>query len=791
MPMTAGPDVLDEDLPRAFGKYLLLQNFARGGMGEVYLARSGGIAGLERVCVLKKLRADMMRDREYVTRFVDEARVVVTLNHANICNVFDVGRVDAEYYLAMEYVSGRDVRALQERCRERALVAPPLAALHIVCEVLEALDYAHRRHHPVTQEPLQLVHRDISPQNVLVSYEGEVKLIDFGLAASRLKVERTQPNVVMGKMAYMPPEQARGDPIDARADLFACGVLAYELLTNERYYEGMTASDIWQVAGRGGFMPRAWGSLDPVLTPLLARALHPEARRRYPSCGEFRDALQTFMRERLAGNAERSVRQLMEQLFEDEILRERAALARYGAVTVAAIRTATEQTKSQSVSFAGRSSGDDPPTAENASIDASATPIPAGRSTEEGSPLSVARTAPHDDPTRLDQERPTPSSTKPPTDPSRSREPPATADEPPASARGPLPATDPPSLGARSRARPVASPSTAPPGRVANAPSPPVVTGPPRGSGGPAPSSTTTPPRAPAGVAATPRSAAAGAPTTAPPRTPTTAPPRVPRSAVAAEGTQRVPRRPRATAGHRLPDEDPVAVRARQEAPDDATLRHRRDAHEDQTVRHVVEDVTVLDAGGRPWRAIAAAAMAAGVLVVVAATLLPRAGGDDGAATPATGAEAGPTVPGPSEPADSGRDARASAAAALGRAEGEPAPGPDSAREAPASVTGPARAAAAPRGNGLRPALAAPDRAPSPPTAPSAPSPPPPASVLAPLPPALRGVQAERQLRRLEERAAGAPCVVALVRRARIAGEPYERLAGDIDACARAEGVTR
>jgi len=357
-------DVIDDDLPRPFGAYLLLQNFARGGMGEVYLAKSGGIAGLERVCVLKKLRAELTGDREYVTRFVDEARVVVTLNHANICSVFDVGRVATpgpdgpvdEYYLAMEYIAGRDLRSMQDRCRRQAIVPEPTVVVHLICEVLKALDYAHRRKHPVTGEPLHLVHRDISPQNVLVSYEGEVKLIDFGLAASRLKVERTQPNVVMGKMAYMPPEQARGDAIDSRADLFACGVMLYELLANERYYEGMTANDIWQVAGRGSFMPRSWARLDPGLQGILARALHPDPQRRLATCGEFRELLLGWAAARGAAGAERSLRELMEHLFVDEMARERATMARFGGVTIASFRGEIESTKNHVVSLAGERS---------------------------------------------------------------------------------------------------------------------------------------------------------------------------------------------------------------------------------------------------------------------------------------------------------------------------------------------------------------------------------------------------------------------------------------------------
>ena len=421
-------EVIDDDeLPRAFGSYLLLQNFARGGMGDVYLAKSGGIAGLERTCVVKKLRAELSQDREYVTRFVDEARVVVTLNHANICNVFDVGRVGREtelgvveeYYLAMEYVSGRDLRTLQDRCRKRGRVIDPTTVVHLVAEVLKALDYAHRRRHPVSGEPLNLVHRDVSPQNVLVSYEGEIKLIDFGLAASRLKVERTQPNVVMGKMAYMPPEQARGDQIDARADLFACGVLLYELLTNERYYEGMTANDIWQVAGRGGFVPRAWGGIDPFLQVILGRALHPDPRRRIGTCGEFREELMAFGATRNGAGAERNLRELMESLFADEIARERAVMARFGSVTIAAFRTELETTRTHAVTLVPPAAPTPTPALDEATLHdtefsgrGAVMPSPqatrAQTTTEEGTPMPAPKPsssvdALHDDPTRLQQ----------------------------------------------------------------------------------------------------------------------------------------------------------------------------------------------------------------------------------------------------------------------------------------------------------------------------------------------------------------------------------------------------
>src|SRR5690606_9297903 len=143
---------------------------------------TGGLEGIERICVLKKLRPDFGNNQEYVNRFLDEARLVVQLNHANIAHVFDVGRVGGEYYLAMEYVSGVSLKGVMARAFERGAPLPPAVALFALSEALEALDYAHRLEHPVTGQALHLVHRDISPHNIMVSYEGEVKLIDFGLA---------------------------------------------------------------------------------------------------------------------------------------------------------------------------------------------------------------------------------------------------------------------------------------------------------------------------------------------------------------------------------------------------------------------------------------------------------------------------------------------------------------------------------------------------------------------------------------------------------------------------------
>ena len=352
-----GPDVSGRapsagGFPLPFGSYLLLRAFARGGMGEVYLGKVSVAPGHERYCVLKKLRPELTKDQEYVRRFIDEARIVVQLHHPNIAHVFDVGRVGEEYYLAMEYVSGRDVRTVQDRSRDRDVALPVPTVLHLLCEVLEALDYAHRRTHPVTGEPLNLIHRDVSPQNVMVSFDGAVKLIDFGLASSKLKMERTQPNVVMGKMAYMAPEQARGEAIDSRVDLFAAGVLGYELLVGERYYEGMSAHEIWSVVGRGDFVPRKWKTIEPELAKILYQGLHPKADKRFPTGSEFRQALLHYLDRHHPGTGPEHLSALVGDLFPEEIQRELEMLRGFTLLDSDTLSESLEASRSMSVSLA-------------------------------------------------------------------------------------------------------------------------------------------------------------------------------------------------------------------------------------------------------------------------------------------------------------------------------------------------------------------------------------------------------------------------------------------------------
>lgn len=215
--------------PQVFGKYVLLRPMAKGGMGELFLAAAGETGGFEKLCVVKKVLGDLT-DMGVRRRFLDEAKVVVRLNHANLVQVFDAGRVDQEHYLAMELVEGKDLRAVWNRCAQLHRRIPVDFALFLAREVARGLDYVH------DALGLNLVHRDISPPNILVGYHGQVKITDFGLAKHAIKRERTNPGVVFGRYSYLSPEQARGLPADRRTDIYAVGIILWEMLTGRQLF---------------------------------------------------------------------------------------------------------------------------------------------------------------------------------------------------------------------------------------------------------------------------------------------------------------------------------------------------------------------------------------------------------------------------------------------------------------------------------------------------------------------------------------------------------------------------
>jgi len=236
--MIAADAPVDAPLPRKIGRYTLFDRIGRGGMADIFLARAETDLGVSRLAVVKQILPHLADSREFSDLLITEAKLAARLDHANIVQVHDLGRCDGFLYIAMQYVEGFDLNELLRRCTRTKTALPVQYALLVVIEALRALDYAHRKTSD-DGEPLVIVHRDVSPSNLLISFEGEVKLCDFGIAHANDAVTRDSysDEVVKGKAGYMSPEQARGDPLDARSDVFAIGIVLWELLSGRRLYK--------------------------------------------------------------------------------------------------------------------------------------------------------------------------------------------------------------------------------------------------------------------------------------------------------------------------------------------------------------------------------------------------------------------------------------------------------------------------------------------------------------------------------------------------------------------------
>jgi serine/threonine protein kinase len=325
--------------PERFGSYWLVEHIGEGGMGAVYIARRDGIddvVGSERLCVIKTMLAGSENTPGAVARFVDEARLVTRLSHKNICPVLDVGRVDGRPYVAMDIVAGVDAGTLFNHLEDQKRTMPVNVALYIINETLEALDYAHRLTDPLTGERLGVVHRDVSPHNVMVTFEGEVKLIDFGIAKSSLQREITEKDLVLGKLKYMAPEQARGQPVDGRSDIYSVGVMLYELLTGHRFFEGHGDEELFQLLPKGGFLPAGIGALPASLRVIVERALESDADKRYATCADMLAALDALPERRDPG-AGRALARLLDEELAAEKQRIRARLAHASALQPLAV----------------------------------------------------------------------------------------------------------------------------------------------------------------------------------------------------------------------------------------------------------------------------------------------------------------------------------------------------------------------------------------------------------------------------------------------------------------------
>lgn len=299
-------------------------------MGEIFLARLEGAAGFGKLCVIKRILPGLSEAPSFITRFVDEAKTLVQLSHGAIAQVLDMGLVGNNPYLAMEYVDGKDLAKVAARARDRGAPLPTTVVLSIFSQVLDALGYVHRKRDEEDRD-LNMVHRDVSPQNILVSYEGEVKVIDFGLAKSKLNVARTNPTMLLGKFLYMAPEQVRHHEVDRRCDLYAAGLCLYQLISGRHPFEDVPAAELMQRVLHPALAPLRSVAPDcpESVEQLVMKALAVDPVMRFQTAEEMRGRLLGCLLELDPSAGPFAVSRCLRELFANEYEQERRLLASF------------------------------------------------------------------------------------------------------------------------------------------------------------------------------------------------------------------------------------------------------------------------------------------------------------------------------------------------------------------------------------------------------------------------------------------------------------------------------
>lgn len=280
----APPPVAEEEPSDGtkFGQYVLLEKIAAGGMAEVWKARMRGVEGFQKIVAIKRILPHLSDNQEFIEMFIDEAKLAAQLNHANIIHIYDLGKIQNSYYIAMEYVDGADLKTIMKQAEERDQQLNMELALFIASKVAAALDYAHRKE-------MGLVHRDVSPQNVLISEEGDIKLCDFGIAKAASKASHTQAGALKGKLQYMSPEQAWGKAVDRRSDIFALAAVLFEMLTRKKLFTGDNEMSILEQVREARVTPPSQlnDEIPPEIDAIVLKGLQKEPGDRYQTAGEM------------------------------------------------------------------------------------------------------------------------------------------------------------------------------------------------------------------------------------------------------------------------------------------------------------------------------------------------------------------------------------------------------------------------------------------------------------------------------------------------------------------------
>ena len=312
----------------AFGRYYLVDKVATGGMAEVFKAKSFSTGGFEKLLVIKRILDHLSTNDEFVEMFIDEAKITVSLQHPNIVQIYDFGKIRENYFLSMECVEGKDVKGILRKLAHRRKLLPTEFAVYIAHEMAKGLDYAHKKA-DAQGNPLRIIHRDISPSNILVSYNGEVKIADFGIAKAESSAYDTKDGVLKGKFEYMSPEQASGRDMDHRSDIFSAGIILHEMLTGRRLFK--TDSDVKTLEKIKAVDIQPPSALNPNipsrLDEIVMKALSRDTADRYADARDLQQALLEFMYPAAPDLTRESLTHFMGELFSQEVEEERQRLA--------------------------------------------------------------------------------------------------------------------------------------------------------------------------------------------------------------------------------------------------------------------------------------------------------------------------------------------------------------------------------------------------------------------------------------------------------------------------------
>jgi serine/threonine protein kinase len=323
---------------RRFGKYTLIDRIAVGGMAEIFLARQAGLEGFEKTIVIKRIRPHLSSQKSFVKMFLNEAKLAAQLNHPNIVQIYDLGKIAESYFIAMEYIFGRDMRRIIPKADGMGIPFPMVYALKIASSVCEGLYYAHQKM-DIYGAPLNIVHRDVTPENIFVSFDGTVKVLDFGIAKAANQIEQTKAGEIKGKLSYMSPEQCMGKPLDSRSDIFSLGVVLYEWITGFKLFTGESEVGILKSITEGKIYAPSYFKADipEAVEKILMKALEKDREKRYQGAWDMQYDIDQFLSQYEFTPSNIHLSNFLKQLFSDELEEEKKRLmSRQGGTPVEA-----------------------------------------------------------------------------------------------------------------------------------------------------------------------------------------------------------------------------------------------------------------------------------------------------------------------------------------------------------------------------------------------------------------------------------------------------------------------